>query len=138
MLRASDCLAKYGEPETERYMVLWDIPKELEIGVIPKRLYCNKDIIVPLEDAFYALIYTGCVDELKTFDGCFNIRKSKGGKTPSLHSWGVAIDVNARWNGYGATPTLSDEFVKCFKDAGFDWGGDWLKPDGMHFQLRSI
>ena len=35
-------------------------------------------------------------------------------------------------------PTLSAGFVKCFKDAGFDWGGDWSIRDGMHFQLKSI
>ena len=56
----------------------------------------------------------------------------------SLHSWGVAIDVNAAWNGFGKKPTLSKEFVKCFTDAGFDWGGLWAKPDSMHFQLKSI
>ena len=32
----------------------------------------------------------------------------------SLHSWGVAIDVNAAWNGFGKKPTLSTGFVKCF------------------------
>ena len=48
------------------------------------------------------------------------------------------IDVNAAWNGFGKKPTLSKEFVKCFTDAGFDWAGTWSKPDGMHFQLKSI
>ena len=56
----------------------------------------------------------------------------------SLHSWGVAIDVNAAWNPMGKEPKLSQGFVKCFKDAGFDWGGDWDYPDGMHFQLKSF
>ena len=56
----------------------------------------------------------------------------------SLHSWGIAIDVNAAWNQLNMTPTLSPEFVKCFIDAGFDWGGTWQRKDGMHFQLKSI
>ena len=67
---------------------------------------------------------------------CFNIRQKRGSKATSLHSWGVAIDVNAAWNGFGKKPTLSAGFVKCFTDAGFDWGGTWSKPDGMHFQLK--
>lgn len=136
LLTSSDCLKKYGSPESEKSMVLWDIPPELEIGVIPKRLYCNKDLIKPLTVAFKNLISTGYVKELKTWDGCFNIRQKRGAVTKSLHSWGVAIDVNAAWNQMGKEPKLSVGFVKCFTDAGFDWGGSWAYPDGMHFQLK--
>lgn len=135
LLTSADCLKRYGKPEEEKHMVLWDVPTELEIGVIPKRLYCNKDMQIPLTLAFKSLINTGYVKELKTWDGCFNIRKKRGAASSSLHSWGVAIDVNAAWNGFGKTPTLSAGFVKCFTDNGFTWGGTWSKPDGMHFQL---
>jgi hypothetical protein len=131
-------MAKYGDPTKELAMVLWDVPTELEIGVIPKRIYCNKDMVLPLTNAFRNLIHTGCVTELKTWDGSFNIRPKKTGKTPSLHSWGCAIDVNAAWNRMGKEPTLSAGFIKCFTDAGFDWGGTWRVKDGMHFQLRDI
>jgi len=138
LLTALECFTRYGHPESENNMVLWDIPVELEIGVIPKRLYCNLDMIAPLSKALANLIKTGCVKELKTFDGCFNIRKKRGAMTQSLHSWGVAVDVNAQWNQMGKPSTLSKEFVKCFTDAGFDWGGSWVKPDAMHFQLKSF
>ncbi len=138
MLTSAMCLAKYGKPELEKAMVLWDVPSYLEIGVIPKRIYCNKDMIAPLTQAFKKLIETGRVKELKTWDGCFNIRNKRGASSASLHSWGVAIDVNAAWNGFGKKPTLSAGFVKCFTDSGFDWGGLWTKPDSMHFQLKSI
>jgi hypothetical protein len=30
---------------------------------------------------------------------------------------------------------FSDELVRCFAEAGFEWGGLWRTPDGMHFQL---
>lgn len=138
MLTSAMCLKKYGDPEKEAAMVVWDVPTELEIGVIPKRVYCNRDMVKPLEQAFRNLIKTGFVKELKTWDGCFNIRKKRGAASSSLHSWGVAIDLNAAWNGFGKPPTLSPGFVKCFTDAGFDWGGVWSRPDGMHFQLKSI
>lgn len=138
MVTSAQCLKKYGDPTKESNMVLWDVPTELEIGVIPKRLYCNKDLVAPLTQAFKNLIAKGFVKELKTWDGCFNIRKKRGLTSMSLHSWGIAIDVNAAWNGLGKTPVLSAGFVKCFTDAGFDWGGTWTRKDGMHFQLAKI
>lgn len=139
MVTSAACLKKYGQPSASNpWMVLWDVPVELEIGVIPKRIYCNKDLIAPLTQAFRNLISTSHVKELKTWDGCFNIRKKRGLTSMSLHSWGIAIDVNAFENGLGKKPVLSAAFVKCFTDAGFDWGGTWRRPDGMHFQLSAI
>ena len=139
MVTSAQCLAKYGQPELEKNMILWDVPSHLEIGVIPKKIYCNKDLIQPLGQAFKNLIDTGHVKELKTWDGCFNIRKKRGLATMSLHSWGIAIDINAFENGLGQQPKLTAGFVKCFTDAGFDWGGHWTRRfDGMHFQLANI
>lgn len=140
MIRAQDCIVYFGNPQSheKQFMVMWDVPTELEIGVIPKRLYCNKVMVEPLTRAFKNLIETGHVSELKTWDGCFNIRNVRGRTSPSLHSWGVAIDVNAAWNGLGKAPTLTSGFIKCFTDAGFDWGGLWGRPDGMHFQLAKL
>ena len=138
MVTSQQCFKKYGDPELEKNMTLWDIPTELEVGIIPKKLYCNKDLIAPLSKALKALIDTGHVRELKTFDGCFNIRKKRQLTSMSLHSWGIAIDVNAFENGLNQKPKLSAGFVKCFTDNGFDWGGNWKRLDGMHFQLSKI
>lgn len=139
MLTSAKCFKKYGTPSVSNpHIIMWDVPQILEIGVIPKRLLCNKDLVQPLSKAFQELIRTGHVNELKTWDGCFNVRKKRGGSTMSVHSWGVAVDVNAYDNCFGCTPKLSQGFVKCFTDNGFDWGGTWRKPDGMHFQLKNI
>lgn len=139
MVTSKQALRKYG-PATPSNpnLVLWDVPTNLEIGVIPKRIYCNKDLINPLAAAFQALIRTGHVSELKTWDGCFNIRKKRGLSSMSLHSWGIAVDINAFENGLNQTPKLSPGFVKCFTGNGFDWGGTWQRKDGMHFQLSTI
>lgn len=139
MVTSQQAQKKYGLPnQSNKCMVLWDLPTELEIGVIPKRIYCNKDMVIPLQAAFKNLIATGAVNELKTWDGCFNIRSKRGLSSMSLHSWGLAVDVNAFENGLGDIPVLSQKFVKCFLDAGFDWGGTWTRKDGMHFQLSKI
>lgn len=142
MVTSQLALKKYGQPELlatqSKHMVLWDVPTELEIGLIPKKIYCNKDLVGPLSQAFKNLIATGHVKEIKTWDGCFNIRKKRGLTSMSLHSWGLAIDCNAFENGLGVQPKLSAGFVKCFIDAGFHWGGTWTRKDGMHFQLAKI
>lgn len=142
MVTSKDCFKKYGDPTLlatqQKWLVVWDVPSEIEIGFIPKKLYCNKDLIVPLETAFRALIAEGIVDEIHSWDGCWNIRKKRGQTSMSLHSWAIAIDLNAATNCFGCKPTLSAKFVKCFTDVGFDWGGTWSKPDGMHFQLSKI
>lgn len=140
MVTPSDCIKKYGLPKPDmKCLTLWDVPSDLEIGVIPKRIYCNKDLIIPLQNAFHNLIRAGFVSELKTWDGCFNIRMMRGIKNSfSLHSWAIAIDVNAFENQLNMEPKLSTGFVDCFVSSGFDWGGEWKRKDGMHFQLSQI
>jgi len=138
MVTSAQALKKYGDPNKQSALILWDVPGYLEIGVIPKKIYCNKDMIIPLAAALQALITTGHVSELKTWDGCFNIRKKRGLGSMSLHSWGIAVDLNAFENGLNMTPKLSPGFVKCFTDNGFEWGGLWQRKDGMHFQLAKI
>lgn len=157
MLRGLDFYKKFGDPYKHNGLVMWDVPTELEIGVIPKKIWCNAIMIAPLTEVFKNLIKTGLVDELKTWDGCVNIRPVRGhekifkdlmdaGKVEaamlhlSIHSWGGAVDVNAFENGLNRDPKLSPEFVKIWMDAGFDWGGDkrFGRKDGMHFQLAKI
>lgn len=142
MVTSQQCLKKWGDPTITanelKYMTVWDVPVHLELGVIPKKLYCNKAMVDPLIVAFTNVIKRGLIKELKTWDGCFNVRRKRGLKSLSLHSWGIAIDINAAWNGLGKEPTMSKELVKCFTDAGFDWGGTWTRKDGMHFQLKTI
>lgn len=135
MTKTERCLQKYGVPELERSMTLLRVPVMFRCkGVIPGRIYCNKDIKGNLIDALQN-IYDRNLDHLvKSYDGCFNIRRSKGGADYSVHSWGLAIDINATTNGYGKDPQMDLELVKCFTDAGFEWGGYWRKPDGMHFE----
>lgn len=84
--------------------------------------------------------------QLHVFSGCWNIRTKRGGSTASVHSWALAIDIAAPWNGMGKKPgynkysfTNDSVIVKAFKEEGWTWGGDWEKrPDGMHFQAARV
>lgn len=112
-----------------KHLELWDIPDDINRAIpeLPNRLYCNKDLKGPLEKAFRNLIDRDLACHIMTWDGCFNIRKKRGASSMSLHSWAIAIDINAAWNAFGAVPQMPAEVVKCFTDAGFDWGGTWTK-----------
>ena len=140
MVTSKDCFSKYGDPSANerRFMIVWDVPTALEHGSIPKRIYCNKDLVPLLEKAFKNINDRFLAEQVKTFDGVFNIRRKRGAASMSLHSWGLAIDINAAWNGFGKKPTMSPELVKCFTDAGFNWGGNWKRQDGMHMEIAKL
>lgn len=147
MLTSSECQKRFGTPEPtiaweSKVLAMWDVPQSINdaIPALPNRIYCNRLLVQPLEKAFRLLIQRGLHTELKTWDGCYNIRKKRGLASLSLHAWALAIDVNAAWNQLGKAPQLSTAFAQCFIDAGFDWGGTWAMPrtDGMHFQLQKI
>lgn len=139
MITADQALARYGDPKKERGMEIWWVPGHINLSVVPRKIYLNKDLRAPLLCALENIINRGMQDELRTWDGCFNIRPSKGSsKNYSLHAWGLAVDINAAWNGWDRKPTISRALVQCFLDAGFDWGGNWPVKDGMHFQLAKL
>lgn len=100
------------------------------------RIYMNKDMIAPFDLALSLIKKRNLCSELKSFDGCFMIRDIRGvpGKL-STHSYGLSVDINAKENGLGKEPQFSPELVKCFTDAGFVWGGNFKRKDGMHFQF---
>lgn len=158
MVTSKEAWIKFGFDSKQieaKHMVIWDVPKELEVGVIPKKIYCNKLLVVPLEKSFKQLINTGYANEMKTWDGVYNPRPIRGyehqfenamltnnyelaSKYASMHYWGLAFDTNAAWNRLRQQPTLSKPFVRAFTDNGFDWGGYFTRLDGMHFQLASL
>ncbi len=152
ILQPKDCLRQFGDPRKgeNEYMIVWNVPENYTAFItnLPKKLYINAMIKFPLQTAFDALIREGIGNELKTWDGCFNIRVMTGYDRVniatanaedvhwSLHSWGLGIDVNAKENKCGDIPKLSEEFVRCFERNGWDWGGKFTRFDGMHFQPK--
>ena len=136
---------KYGNPLTNppaftsKWIVWWDIPSDIRnsIPVLPARVQVNKEFQQPLENAFRSLIKKKLHHEIKTFDGLFNIRPQVGTTTvPSVHAYGLAVDINAALNPFNGAVTFSPEFLQVWRDAGFRVGADFPPPrvDGMHFE----
>lgn len=126
---------KDGKWEKESdHMCFIAMPPVIASKVHYNRIYCNKIIADPLRKALQNIINRGLTDELKEWNGCFIIRKSRTSDRLSVHSWGLAVDINASTNRLGTIGDMSSELVKCFTDADFSWGGHWQYPDPMHFE----
>jgi len=99
----------------------------------------------PLKKALSLVRDRGLAKQIKTFDGIWAIRPMKSSNSFSVHSWGLALDFNAQTSPF-QTPAsatwpklitdFSEDYVRCFAEAGFEWGGLWKSVhDAMHFQL---
>lgn len=87
---------------------------------------------------------SGYLNQVLSFSGSYEPRFVRGGaakQTLSNHAFGVAFDINAEWNPFGAEPA-SPGMTGCVYDLvpianqhGFFWGGHYkTRRDGMHFE----
>ncbi|MGZ5294915.1 MAG: M15 family metallopeptidase [Actinomycetota bacterium] len=100
------------------------------------RVTCNVAFFPPLVHALRQVEREDLGSLIHSTAGCFNARTVARDPTapPSNHAYGAAIDINAPENAYGAAPTMDERIVAIFERWGFRWGGDFLIPDGMHFE----
>jgi hypothetical protein len=143
----AEAKSRYGEivdgkwADEAKWMVMYDVPSWFALQALNSatgkptwRIYINKDMVEPLTAALQNVIINGCYQELITFDGVFQIRSVRGMPgSPSLHSWGIAIDLNAASMPLGSESFWSPAFVKSFTDVGFAWGGNFHRKDPQHF-----
>jgi hypothetical protein len=74
------------------------------------------------------------------YGGCFVPRfiANDPAKGLSLHSWGMAVDLNVPENQRGTAGHMNRQVVAIFKKWGFAWGGDWNYTDPMHFEMDRV
>ena len=51
---------------------------------------------------------------------------------------GNAVDLNVSTNQLGTEGDMPPRIVEIFERWGFVWGGDWSRPDPMHFELGHL
>jgi D-alanyl-D-alanine carboxypeptidase len=114
----------------DRNIVTTDVPL---LGTIT----CHRKLIPMVRGALDAVISAGLSSEITVYSGCWASRTIARSLTapPSYHAYGGAIDINAPQNPYGSKPTMNREIVRIFEEWGFNWGGDFLIPDGHHFEF---
>jgi hypothetical protein len=74
------------------------------------------------------------------YGGCYVPRfiANDPAKGLSLHSWGMAVDLNVPENQRGTAGHMNRQVVAIFKKWGFAWGGDWNYTDPMHFEMDRV
>ena len=99
---------------------------------------CHVAMFPQIRGAIAELIERGLEHTITSFSGCYSPRHINRIRTLGLshHSWGIAIDVNVPQNYFGAEPNQDPRMVAVFERWGFIWGGDFILPDGMHFEYR--
>jgi hypothetical protein len=104
---------------------------------------CNKVIKGDLAAALQEVVDTGLagfidVANANTYGGCFGPRFTRivGTQlgTLSRHTWAQALDTNTVSNCQGCVPRMDCRIVRIFRKHNFAWGGNFINPDGMHFE----
>ena len=120
-----------------------DLPGFPPYGADPSLKISNLTLYKGAAESFrrvwQEMVSRNLTQHLKTYDGAFNIRKMRyyGAEKFSTHAFGLAIDFNAKMNGYGLEHDkmeMHPDIVEVFETHGWQWGGRWRSSDGMHFQ----
>jgi hypothetical protein len=103
------------------------------------RVRCHRRVL-PALSAAMAEVHRDRLDGLidvadsRRNGGCFSLRTRPGDSVPSRHLWGIAVDLNPSSNPGGRTPSIDRRIVRIMQRHGFVWGGQFLRPDGGHFE----
>jgi len=87
---------------------------------------------------FRRLVVCDLLKHLRTFNGSYVFRQVRGGRSLSPHSYGMAIDLDAQWNGMGNhSYEMHPDILALARNMGFTVGADFNRVDAMHFQWGS-
>lgn len=103
---------------------------------------CHVAIVDDLRAALAEVAAAGLASAIdvanaNTTGGCYVPRFSRvSGQIGFLsrHTYGMALDTNTDSNCGGCRPTMNCDVVRIFRRNGFAWGGNFRRPDGMHFE----
>lgn len=135
-------------------LVVIDLPYPLtlswEPGTQVKRMTCHALVAESLRSIFRKTLDHYGMAKIKSlgldvFGGCYNDRKIVGGKSKSMHAWGIAVDLDPDHNGMETKAPKArfsgkeyDAFWGFVEEAGAVSLGREKDYDWMHFQFARL
>ncbi len=101
---------------------------------------CHRVVLPQLRAALTEVVTRGLAEAIhpREYAGCYYPRYIAGTTQLSLHSFGIALDLNVAGNHRGTVGEMDRTVVEIFKRWGFAWGGDWAYTDPMHFEMNAL
>ena len=142
-------ISKYGEVGDMSNIIKFTFPFPMTYAGQPsKSVQVHKLVHKQLTDIFAEILSTFGLEKIKKLkidrhSGAWNVRNKRGGSTPSIHSWGIAIDITAEFNDLKTKAPNAlfskpeyKEFIDIWYKHGFKSFGRELGYDYMHFQVN--
>lgn len=153
--KQADVRSFYGEPGGPdctagmcelpfRMRIAWDTSSTIT------KFRCHKKVEAAFERIFQKTLETYGAAEitklgLDLFGGCYNLRQMRGSKAWSMHSWGIAVDLDPsrnqlKWGRDRATfaKPAYEPFWKIVEAEGMTSLGRARNYDWMHFQAAGL
>jgi len=155
MLTSNQALAKYGTPNKTGagYLTKIKLPYPMFLNWKTKTyvnsIECHKTVAKQLIAIFTDILVHYGIDEIKKlqlddYGGCFNYRAMRNGTSLSLHSWGIAVDLDPDRNLLKETSKTArfarpeyKAMIDIFYKHGFESLGREENRDWMHFQVKA-
>jgi len=153
-MTTNQIIKRYGQPnETGAgYLTVIKLPYPMrlawDLDVKVTRMSCHKDVADKFLAVFNDLLCHYGYDEIvrlgiDLFGGCFNYRRMRGGSSWSLHSWGIAIDLDPARNKLKESKRTArfarpeyKPMIDIFYKHGFISLGVERNFDFMHFEIK--
>lgn len=135
-----------GENQTKLVLpypmrLAWDPTKRINQITCHAKVSASLGRILSNILAHYGSVEKVAAARMDLFGGCLNVRKMRGGDSWSIHSWGVAIDIDPdhnqlKWGRDRAS--MPQEVIAVFESEGWTSLGHSRNYDFMHFQAARL
>jgi len=155
MLSTVQAKTKFGEANKTGagYLVTIQLPYPMRLSWQTKTtvtsIKCHKSVADQLTNIFNDILKHYGLAKIKElgidlYGGCFEYRMKTSGTSLSLHSWGIALDLDPARNLYKETKKTArfarpeyKAMIDIFYKHGWESLGRERDYDWMHFQVRS-
>ena len=150
--RQSECTSFYGRVGTRQTSCILPYPMRIawDKGQTIHKYSCHELVKVPMERIWKRTFDHYGMEKIKElrldlWGGCLNVRKMRGGSSWSMHSWGIAVDMDPDNNAlktHKPKATFSKPVYNKYWEFVYDEGaislGKERDYDWMHWQFSLL